>query len=473
VLPQLRELEQRWPDTIAVVGVHSGKFIAERVTTRIRDACARLGVTHPVVNDRQFRIWREFAVKAWPTLVAIDPEGYVVGMHPGEFVADALASFVERTITDARRRGTLVPRPAHESGEPPEGATSPLRYPGKVAVHGDRIAIADTGHDRVLVATLDAARRRARIELIVGGGGRGFVDGTREEARFDHPQGVAFGTDPSGGDLLWVADAGNHALRAIRLADGRVRTVAGTGRRVRTRAELAAGALASPWDVVAVGDTVHVAMAGTHQLWTVAPAPSGDRRMGAARDWWGSEPDAAPSSLSGGAPRTHPDVRVAPRTGSGAEELHDAPHDSAALAQPMGIALDTRRGVLWFADAEASAVRAADLADDGGVRTVVGTGLFDFGDWDGVGDDVRLQHPQGVALLDDGRLLVADSYNDALKLVEPERRSATTWRRGFAEPAGIACDREHVYVADTNAHRVLVLPIAGTREDDRWELALD
>jgi hypothetical protein len=89
--------------------------------------------------------------------------------------------------------------------------------------------------------------------------------------------------------------------------------------------------------------------------------------------------------------------------------------------------------------------------------TIVGTDLFDFGDVDGTGDEVRMQHQQGIAIANDGRLLVADSYNDALKWVNPTTRSDTRWIAGLNEPGGVACGHDYAYVADTNAHRVVAV----------------
>ena len=414
MLPQLRELEQRFAESIAVIGVHSGKYLAERDTTRIRDASVRLGATHPVLNDRQFRVWRAYAVRAWPTLVAIDPRGAVVGMSAGEFTAAGVTPFVERIVEAARADGSLREGPLHFDTESPSAPPGTLAFPGKVAVGDDRIAVADSGHHRVLVGRLEQDGLRMRVEHVVGMGTAGFTDG--DDAAFNYPQGLAFARDE-----LFVADAGNHAVRAISLASGAVRTVAGTGRQRRTRQDLVDGALSSPWDLVLAGDTLHVAMAGIHQLWSI------DLRTG----------------------------RAAPRTGSGAEELHDGSHSEAALAQPMGIA---RAGeALLVADAESSAVREVDLAAGGGVRTVVGTGLFDFGDIDGVGDAVRLQHPQGLAVAADGRVLVCDSYNDSLRWLDRAERRITTWVRGLHEPGGVALGARGAYVADTNAHRIAVV----------------
>jgi sugar lactone lactonase YvrE len=134
----------------------------------------------------------------------------------------------------------------------------------------------------------------------------------------------------------------------------------------------------------------------------------------------------------------------------------------------MGLATDGAR--LYFADAESSAIRISSLDEDGAVETIVGTGLFDFGDRDGEGDDVRMQHQQGLAVAPDGRLVVADSYNDALKWVDPRTRRAETLARGLHEPSGVAVAGEFAWVADTNAHRLVRVRLAtGEIEEARPE----
>ena len=410
----MRELEQQFPDDLTVVGVHSGKYTAERETAHVRDASIRLGATHPTLNDRQFRVWRSYAVSAWPTLVAIDPRGYVVGMHAGEFSASALVPFVERVIAGARKAEALEARPLSFAPDPPTAEPGILAFPGKLAVADRRIAVADSGHHRVLVGSLDEGGTHMLVERIIGGDAAGCRNG--DEPLFHNPQGIVFA-----GDTLYVADAGNHSIRAITIATGAARTVAGTGQQARTTSDLAAGAMSSPWDIVLDGDTLFVAMAGIHQLWTV--------------------------DLLTGRSEVH--------CGSGAEALHDGSHSEAALAQPMGVCIagDT----IYFTDSESSAVRIVDRGRSGGVSTIVGTGLFDFGDIDGLGDVVRLQHPQGIALASDGRLLVADSYNGALKWIDRDTHSSETWIRGLHEPAGVALTEQKGYVADTDLHRIAVV----------------
>ena len=410
MLPQLRKIEELYPDDVVVIGVHSGKYIAERDTARILEASLRYELTHPIVNDRQFRIWRSYAVRAWPTLVVIDRNGYAVGAHAGEFtsqmIAPLLTTLVGMSPGDARHEIR------HSSADPPQIPPGFLRYPGKVAVSGARIAIADTGNHRVLVGTLET-ERRMRVNSAV----TAWTSGT--DMAFLAPQGLAFDDN-----TLYVTDAANHTVTATDVASGNTTVVAGTGAQMRTRADREAGALSSPWDVVVVGGRLYVAMAGIHQIWSI--------------------------DIDTHVARVH--------CGAGGEDLADGSLLSALLAQPMGIASDGGR--LYFADSESSAVRWSDVPTDGNVGTIIGTGLFDFGDVDGAGNKVRMQHPQGVALRPTGDLMVADSYNNAIKLVNIETREARTWLRGLHEPGGIAAADGAAYVADTNAHRIMVADYA-------------
>lgn len=128
MIPELAEVVRRFPEEVVVVGVHSGKYVNERVSENIARACQRLGVHHPVLNDRQFRTWREYAVNAWPTLVEISPDGYVIGTRRGEVTADQLTPPLERAIEEARAKGTLLPR---RSGWPRCSWPGTRRIPGE------------------------------------------------------------------------------------------------------------------------------------------------------------------------------------------------------------------------------------------------------------------------------------------------------------------------------------------------------
>lgn len=325
----MRELEERFAAELVVVGVHSGKFTAERVTENIRQAVLRLGLDHPVVNDRQFRVWRSYAVNAWPTLALVDPLGRVVWQQAGEATAERLAPRIEQVAARAEAEGMLnrTPRrfPLERAAEP----VRPLAYPAGVLADAasQRLFLADTSHHRVLVVQLDAGGRSGQVTTSIGRGTAGFEDGDSAEAAFEYPRGLALDDG-----TLYVADTENHAIRAVDLDAGRVRTVAGTGAQARRLDPAGRGrdvALRSPWGVWVHEATVYIGMAGSHQIWRLDP------QTGDAEPW----------------------------AGSGAENLYDGPLGTAALSQPSGLTSDGRR--LFFADSEDSAIRWADLGAPG------------------------------------------------------------------------------------------------------------
>jgi sugar lactone lactonase YvrE len=438
----LRRLERKWSDELAVVGVHSPKFIAEQETEAVRQAIRRLNVGHPVLNDRDFRLWRSYAVRAWPTLMFVDPEGKVIGKHEGELPFDPFDRLVAEMVAEFDARGILDRRPLAVAADVP-GAATPLRFPGKVLADaaGGRLFVSDTGHDRIVVADLEG-----RVRQVIGGS-RGLGDGDASTAAFQQPQGLALD-----GETLYVADTENHAVRAVDLPTGRVSTLAGTGQQLvgpRVGGPARATALGSPWDLTLLDGILYIAMAGTHQLWSM--------RLGSGE--------------------------VHPHTGNGAEALVDGPRAEASMNQPSGLTTDGLH--LYVADSEASAIRRVALDRGGEIRTIVGEGLFEFGDVDGVGPaKVRLQHPLGVVWQEDV-LYVADTYNHKIKRLDPRTADCRTWlgdgtpgaadgdgpAARFAEPSGIGIAGRRVYIADTNNHavrvadldtgRVTTLPLVG------------
>jgi DNA-binding beta-propeller fold protein YncE len=426
LLPVLGALEdKRRGDPVVVIGVHSAKFEAENDPARVREAMARYGVRHPVVIDRGMRIWRGYAVRSWPTVVVLRPDGTVAAVAAGEADIGPLDDFVGTLLEEARSDGTLARAPLPLEALPP-AAPGILSFPGKViALPDERIAVADSGHHRLLVLDLEG-----RVERVIGSGVPGLSDGPTTEARFRYPQGLAFDADA---DTLLVADTGNHAIRAVHFGRRVVKTLAGTGELARGVPRGAAPArdvaLRSPWDLVVAGDYLLIAMAGAHQIWAF------DNREGT----------------------------IGVLAGSGSESIVDGAFPEAAFAQPSGLALAGTR--LYLADSEASAVRYLDL-EKGEVHTLVGTGLFDFGDADGPGKTARLQHPIGITHGPAG-LLVADTYNDKIKAVDEttgEVRTVFTSHGDLTlrEPAGLCLLADgRMVVADTNHHRLVLVEADG------------
>ncbi|MFB7783672.1 NHL domain-containing thioredoxin family protein [Streptomyces vinaceus] len=425
VLDELRELEEKHRDTVVIIGVHSPKFVHEAEHAAVVDAVERYEVHHPVLDDPELATWKQYAVRAWPTLVVIDPEGYIVAQHAGEGHAHAIARLVEELEAEHGAKGTL--RRGDGPYVAPEPVATDLRFPGKaLLLPSGNLLVSDSTRHQLVELAPDGESVVRRI----GSGERGFGPDA-----FSEPQGLALLPDGT----VVVADTVNHALRRFDPATGAVETVAGTGRQWWQGSPTSGPALevdlSSPWDVAWWQGKVWIAMAGVHQLWTWDP------RTGT----------------------------VAVSAGTTSEGLHDGPAPEAWLAQPSGLAAAGDR--LWIADSENSALRYVERESEGGdgyaVRTAVGTGLFDFGHRDGDAAQALLQHPLGVTALPDGSVAVCDTYNHALRRFDPATGQVSTLATDLREPSDAVLVGEDIVVVESARHRLtrLRLPEEAVRVD--------
>ncbi|GAA1506084.1 redoxin domain-containing protein [Streptomyces albidochromogenes] len=401
VLDELRELEEKHRDTVVIIGVHSPKFVHEAEHQAVVDAVERYGVRHPVLDDPELATWKQYAVRAWPTLVVIDPEGYVVAQHAGEGHAHAIEKLVEELEAAHAAKGTL--RRGDGPYVAPEPVASDLRFPGKALLlpGSGNFLVSDTTRHQLVELEADGETVVRRI----GGAGE-----------FKEPQGLALLPD----GRVVIADTVHHQLRTYDPATGAVEVVAGTGRQWWQGSPTSGPArdvdLSSPWDVAWWRGKVWIAMAGVHQLWTYDPEEG--------------------------------TVRVA--AGTTNEGLVDGPAAEAWFAQPSGLAADGER--LWVADSETSALRYVD--SDLVVHTAVGTGLFDFGHRDGAAGQALLQHPLGVTALPDGSVAVSDTYNHALRRYDPASGEVTTLATDLREPSDAVLVGDDIVVVESARHRL-------------------
>ncbi len=473
ILPDLAAIEEKFKDQpVIVIGVHSAKFDNETDRKAIRAAMQRYAIHHPVVVDEMYGIWAKYGAKGWPSFAVIGTDGKLVPISgpmgndfitSGEGPAKTLAAVVERALAEAKASGTLAQVPFKPKLDANVPASTGLAFPGKVVAVAAAmdapgfLFIADSTNNRIVQATLPDEKGHSTLIDVYGSREPGWVNGPQEQARFRDPQGMAFDRAKN---TLYVADTKNHAIRAIDLKKKTTITLVGDGVLGNDREGGKLGAaqrLNSPWDLAltADGSAIAVAMAGTHQLWNIAL------------------PSCAASAIAGGQ----------------GEDIVDATAKVARLAQPSGLAFSSDGSRLYFADSEVSAVRYLNFKNNQ-VRTIIGVALFGFGDVDGTYPDARLQHPLGVALWpkqpgDESpgggeRLLVADTYNHKIKLIDVKGESSTTWigvGRANAEtkrttlvldePGGLSLLRDNgppvrdwLFIADTNNHRVIRVDVA-------------
>src|SRR3989339_1169501 len=426
IIPDLKKLEAKYPKELVVIGVHSAKFQNERESENIRQAILRYGIEHPVINDSNLAIWQAYRARAWPTLVLIDPEGNIVGSDTGEGHYEILDKLIGKLVSDFRSKNLINEKPIPLSLEKYKQGPSFLSFPGKILADetSNRLFIADSNHNRIVIANLEG-----EVLDIAGNGETGRGDGTFKDASFHHPQGMALQ-----GDNLYVADTENHLIRKLDLKAKTVKTIAGTGKQAEFMASGGMGIsspLNSPWDLAYLDGRLYIAMAGAHQIWVM---------------------DLETTVFQ-------------PFAGSGAEGRTDGLLDKSALAQPSGITVSGKR--LYFADSEVSAIRYVDLKENR-VKTIVGQDLFVFGDVDGKGEKVRLQHPLGVTNYH-GLIYIADTYNHKIKIVNPVDNTSITFsgdgHAGFTdgkeprfyEPGGLSFANNKLYIADTNNHAIRVV----------------
>ena len=445
IIPILEQVEQKYAEEVVVIGVHSAKFETEGQTENLRQIVQRYQVRHPVVNDNQFAVWNTYGVRAWPTVAIIDPRGNAVIRQSGEIPFEAFDNYLSGMIEhyDGLDEGIIDRTPLELALEGAGDPGTPLLYPGKVLADaaGQRLFIADSSHNRIVIADLNTHE----VLDIIGTSARGNDDGGFANATFDKPQGMALADD-----LLYIADVNNHSIRVADLAARTVATVAGNGEMGRSRIEFGRPvsnplgvALRSPWDVeFDDAGRLHIAMAGTHQLYIYEPYTQA----------------------------------LYPSVGNGREaNLNDVSLADSELAQPSGLYY-AGDGKLYFADSESSTIRLADFENDL-VTVVSGTtenSLFDYGDIDGELGTNRLQHALGIDGDAAGNLYIADTYNSRIKIVRAgETSTHTLFGKGgsggyqdgephlaqFDEPGGLSYAAGILYVADTNNHVIRAIDL--------------
>lgn len=417
VIPDLTYLENKFPQLL-VIGVHSAKYAGEGLSDNILKATRRFGIHHPVMNDNDFKVWDHFNVQAWPTLVLLDDQGREIARYAGEGhrqqLEDKIADAVESLPAAlAGKNGALVTA---------ADASGALSFPSHLIYAdttpwGPSLIIGDTSHNRIVFMNTDG-----KLLATVGLGTAGLKDGNLNTAQFNMPRGLALVNG-----ILYVADTGNHALRAVDLKAGIVTTLAGNGTRGDDYTPDDVGnevEMASPWDVQLLpdGKTLAIASAGTHQLWQY--------------------------NID-----TH---EVSVLAGTGAENIADGPAKDAKLAQPSGLSL--LGNDLYFIDAETSSLR---VLHDGQVKTLIGVGLFDFGRLDGQYPKASMQHAQGL-FATPGKIYVADTYNNALRVYDLQTKTLSTLRlQGvtLSEPGDVTVVGNTAYLTDSGHGRIVAVDV--------------
>ena len=397
-------IQRKHPDALSVLTVHLPKFDAERDAGTLQEALRRLDIHLPVANDRDWTAWQQYGLQSWPSTVLIDHQGRRAADFVGDDQLAAIDAAVQELIAGA---GAIPPKPANLHVRPGHKQFALLNSPGGLALADDRLYIADTGHHRVLECMPDG-----RVQRVFGNGIPLFLDGPAGDACFSRPMGMDVYRDH-----LYVADTGNHAIRRINLRDGSVDTVLGNGKPgiFHGQADDAAAPVLNNPAAVCVRDEALVV------------ADAGNNRLGLY-------------NLA-----SHAFTTLA---GSGSLGLLDGVGARARMAHPLALA--GGRNQLYVAEGSSSSVRSVAVPE-GRINTLVGQGLYQFGDLDGPRQSAMLQHPRAIAVDDKrGVIWIADAYNGKVRMFGAGNNQLSTLAlmQPLRQPSALALDAESLWIAD-------------------------
>lgn len=430
----LRKLEKQFADQVIFIGVHTPKYDSEKPEQAIRSAIKRFGIDHAVVNDPDGIAWKNYGVEMWPTFVVIDTQGGIAAQFTTDNCLPALEGTLSRLVAQEMQDHQLSrQRSSRLVKVMPIETNGFLTAPGKVCCDpaSHRLFLSNTGRNQIVAVRMNG--KQGEVETVIGSGLAGLKDGSFADCQFNHPEGLAFD-----GGKLYVADTDNHAVRVIDFDPARVSTMTGNGVRSNSNTDdsrpLATANLDSPWDLVWLGRKLYVAMAGAHQIWCIDPARSCITKV----------------------------------AGSGAESSTDGRGTAAAFAQPSGITTDGH--TLYIADTEDNGLRQLD-PDGMRVTTVAGKGLTVCGDEDGPCSQALFRHPEGLTF-SNGKLIVADSFNNKIKSVDLDSKTVSSVSGSgvagaedgafpaYNEPSGVCVMDGCLFVADSGNDAIRVIDLA-------------
>lgn len=412
MIDELARIRARHPVGLSILGIHLPKFDAEVDDRVVLKALNRQRISFPVANDRNWITWQHFGITRWPSVALIDSEGVVRDIVTGDDNGEVLERKIAELIDEASSSHSLVEHPFRPKNQEEKTA---LLFPSGLAVTDTHLYVSDTAHHRVLECT-----HQGRILREFGTGHPDLNDGPANEAAFNSPRGLCLIRE-----TLYIADTGNHALRRVNLISGEVVTLLGSGKPGQAKEGVSKhsseNSLNMPWGLSGSNDKLYMALAGSNQIW--------EYELGNAR------------------------MRFI--AGTGDLGIADGPGRNALFAQPTNLALVQQ--TLYVVDSATSSVRAIQL-QQGMVQTLVGHGLYEFGDQDGERREARMQYPQAIALDPNSPVLwIADTYNGSLRKLRLGGGGMTTQQlpHSLNQPTALAVGSGALWIADAGAHEVL------------------
>ncbi len=333
----------------------------------------------------------------YPCGIAIDKNGAL-------YVASRTPTARIRKITAAGAVTTLAG--GVEGYKDGKGTAARFDEPCGLAVDGSGdVYVADRNNLRLRKITPDGT-----TTTFAGSWDKGLSDGTGTSAKFWYPVGLAL----SASGVLYVGDSQNHAIRSVSMAAD-VGTIAGAGNQFAGKAD-------------GLGPTARFNDPTGLAIDTAGFVIVADRLNDRIRR---VSPTGQTSTLAGTV-QGYADGKA-----------------GAKFSRPEGVAADGY-GNVWVADTMNHRIRR--IAADGNVTTAAGAPIgvstaTAAGYSEGIGAAARFDHPQGLATDGPGRLLVADTHNNRIRLMQCLTWTTAKCGNGLLD-AGEACDDGNLVATD-------------------------
>ena len=228
-ISEIKKLQERFGNKVLFIGVHSSKFQNEKRQSAVRKAVLKYDITYPVINDEDLKLFNSFDIKAWPTAVLISPKGKVYKTYQGsKDIVKSLKKDIKKLIS--RNKFSINRKTIPLRLEKYDTLGNVLSFPSKILYvknftykyHKNLPAlfIANSAHNNIVVSSLSG-----KIITKIGSGDAMLSDGNFATSSFNMPQGLEFSKNK-----LYVADAGNHAIRMVDFKTQKVSTLIGNGR---------------------------------------------------------------------------------------------------------------------------------------------------------------------------------------------------------------------------------------------------
>lgn len=421
---KLKDLNDRFPNSFAIIGVHIPVFENEKNLNIVKKAIIKYDINYPVINDKNHELLNKFKITKSPTFLIFNINGKLKQNFDGK---NAEKNAIElATKLYFKNKFSLSNHQIPVVLEKDSSISNILSVPSKI-IYVDKFAfknriipaiiIANSGQNSIIVTNLSG-----EIIVKIGNGHRGFVDDDLINSRFYNPQSIVYHDKK-----IYVADTGNNSLRLIDLENNIVKTLLGNGSK---------GDIFAKKKTVVMGNDTNLSLPNDLEFYP-------DKSMLAISN-------AGTNQILGYDIKNKNIIILA---GNGEHDELDGVYPNNSLKQINDMAVDGDK--LYLIDGLTSSIRV--LNRDGFLKTLY--------NGKSPSNITKLQNPRAI-IADETGIYISDSLNHAIKKFDYNSLQITKLFGGergdkigdfttFDEPNGIFGIIDKFFIADSGNNRII------------------